>query len=242
MIEENYKTCEKIIENIKNKKIIENIKNKDKNIMENIKCLAKIHYDQYYKYRFGIPDSFSGDHDKKMAFKDAARKGHVECVKIFIENNFPYDTEIAKEAAETGQIDCLKCLYENNYEFDSNVINMAIIKRHYDCMKYLHEIGCKWNIESSLLAVSADNVKFLEYAHQNGCVLTTRCYEHISDKCIIPILKYLLKHKCPINKRFVSIVPSFSKLSIRYENDNYLNIVVEDIFNIICSYIFQTSV
>lgn len=209
---ENCKTCEDAIKN------------------GHYKCVGSIHF-KIYDDKWGMDYEYGlYEHYKEVALAAAAEQNHLECVKILMDNGYEYCGKAGSFAASSGHIDIIKYFHGQGCKFNSDIINSAIIGNQYECMEYLRKIGCPWDDQSFYYAVLNEDAKFVKYACENGCKL----YEN----CLIKILHKKASHTwvvvggcCRINPYLI-----YNKLFIRCKPDNYINLIVNDIFNIICHY------
>ena len=71
--------------------------------------------------------------------KNAARNGHLECIKYLRENGCPWDEETCSSAAFYGHLDCLQYAYENGCpypnEFLSTIVKKILIPKWRDSVK-----------------------------------------------------------------------------------------------------------
>jgi len=103
---------------------------------------------------------------------DAAKSGHLECLKYIHEKGRQWDTWTCSIAAAYGRLDCLKYLHENECPWDSWACNYAAANGKLECLKYLHENRCPWDKYACSCASANGNLDCLEYFHENGCPCT----------------------------------------------------------------------
>ena len=51
-------------------------------------------------------------------------------------------------AARNGHLECLKYAHENECPWDEETCSSAALKDHLECLKYAHENGCPWDEET----------------------------------------------------------------------------------------------
>jgi hypothetical protein len=73
------------------------------------------------------------------------------------------------EAAKNGHLKCLKYFHENGYLWNEYTCAVAAKYGHLKCLKYLHKNGCPWNEYTCALAAKYGHLKCLQYARENGC-------------------------------------------------------------------------
>ena len=76
-----------------------------------------------------------------MACINAAKNGHLECLKYLREEGkAPWDSNTAKFAAAHGHLHILEYLVERKFDqFNTWACKLAASFGHLDCLKYLHE-------------------------------------------------------------------------------------------------------
>ena len=77
-----------------------------------------------------------------MTCSNAAKNGHIECLKYAHENRCPWDEQTCWEAAESGSLECLKYSHENGCPWDEMTCSNAAKKGHVECLRYACENGC----------------------------------------------------------------------------------------------------
>ena len=80
-----------------------------------------------------------------------------------------YDCETILDAAKNGHLDCLKYAHVNGWPWDKNVCVMAAKNGHLDCLKYAHVNECPWDRDTCTMAARNGHINCLNYAHENGC-------------------------------------------------------------------------
>ena len=100
---------------------------------------------------------FEGETKCKNA-RDAAKRGHLECLKYTHENDCEWDGWACKDAAYYGNLDCLKYAHENGCEWDEWTCAIAAQRGHLECLKYAHQTGCPY-IKERCLRISHENCR-----------------------------------------------------------------------------------
>src|SRR5205823_2481673 len=93
---------------------------------------------------------------------NAAKNGHIICLKYAHENGCKLNSETCKSAASNGHLECLKYAYENGCEWNSETCKWASQNGHLECLKYAHENGCEWNIWTCAHAAGNGHLKCLK--------------------------------------------------------------------------------
>ena len=77
----------------------------------------------------------------------AELKQPFHCDKCLInspKNAYTINIKACREAAKNGHLDCLKYAHENGYSWDACTSADASTYGHLDCLIYAHENGCPW--------------------------------------------------------------------------------------------------
>jgi hypothetical protein len=109
----------------------------------------------------------------EWACTEAARNGHLECLKYLREEaKAPWDRRTAHWAALNGHLHILKYLVERKFdEFTEWACEDAAKNGHLDCLKYLHETAkVRWT-SSRAVRKAFDNAQFkcVHYLLDNNC-------------------------------------------------------------------------
>ena len=91
----------------------------------------------------------------RVACREAAEEGHLECLKWARENGCPWIWDACADAAQVGHLECLKYAHENGCPWDSYTCNAAAEAGQLECLKYAHEDGCPIEIMSSYLGLKS---------------------------------------------------------------------------------------
>ena len=107
--------------------------------------------------------------------RNAARNGHLECLKYLHEDvKAPWDTGTACAAASNGHLHILEYLVEREYDrFVEHACANAAEKGHLDCLKYLHEVAkAPWGSGAAVRSAHRYNhPECLQYLLDNDCPL-----------------------------------------------------------------------
>ena len=118
----------------------------------------------------------------EWACPEAARNGHLECLKYLREEvKAPWDWRSAAWAAEYGHLHILEYLVERKYDKYNEVTCLyAAENGHLDCLQYLHETAkAPWDSEAVEGAHENDQTECLQYLLDNNCPLPDGWrYEH----------------------------------------------------------------
>ena len=145
-----------------------------------------------YCFAIGCP------YDEKESFRNAAREGHLDCLR-FLFNKIKPSREREKDAAETaaqyGQLDILKYFVEERKISDAIKIKCvlhSVPKGRLDCLKYMVE-EAKVPLDDWL------NIAFARYFEQPEC------------------LHYLREKRCPepTDKEYADFAEKFKELESR---------------------------
>ena len=137
-------------------------------------------------------------YDEKESFRNAAREGHLDCLR-FLFNKIKPSREREKDAAETaaqyGQLDILKYFVEERKISDAIKIKCvlhSVPKGRLDCLKYMVE-EAKVPLDDWL------NIAFARYFEQPEC------------------LHYLREKRCPepTDKEYADFAEKFKELESR---------------------------
>ncbi|CAL6322162.1 unnamed protein product [Bathycoccus prasinos] len=116
------------------------------------------------------------------ACAEAARNGHLECLKYLREEaKAPWDYWTAKCAAGNGHIHILEYLVERKYDqFSDQACEWAAMDGHLDCLKYLRETAkAPWDSYAVRYAHKRNHPECVQYLLNNNCPLPTGWrYEH----------------------------------------------------------------
>ena len=136
--------------------------------------------------------------DECKCANDAAKNGHLRCLKYLHEKGCSWDAKTCKLAAAYGHIECLKYLHKNGCPWDEWACERAAAFGHLEILKYLHENKCPWyEDETCLTATESGSLDCLKYLHKNGCSLDKYILIVAVEKGHLDVLKYLHKNGCP---------------------------------------------
>jgi len=80
-----------------------------------------------------------------------------------------YKLDFILIAAYFGHINIIKYFHENGYPWHEGLCNFTAYMGHLDCLKYLHENGCPWGEEVCPHATENGQLECLKYGYENGC-------------------------------------------------------------------------
>ncbi|ATZ80172.1 ankyrin repeat domain-containing protein [Bodo saltans virus] len=98
---------------------------------------------------------------------DAAKNGHLGCLKYLHENGCPWDSNTCSSAAENGYLECLKYAHENGCSWNELTSYCAAGNGHLECLKYSHENGCSLNYYTCLAATLNGHLECFKYVREN---------------------------------------------------------------------------
>lgn len=127
----------------------------------------------------------------------AARKGHLQALKLLHAAGAPWNVHTCSEAAYNGHLDCVQYLHENGCPWRERVCRAAAEMGHLDCLIYAHEKGCPWDHDTCYFAARMGHLHCLKYAHENGCVLYGGICNVAAEKGHLECLKYAHESGCP---------------------------------------------
>ena len=110
----------------------------------------------------------------EWACTEAARNGHLECLKYLREEaKAPWDSGAAIRAAQNGHLHILEYLVERKYDqFDEKACEYAATLGRVHCLKYLHETAkAPWDYACVQRADENGYRECLQYLLDNNCPL-----------------------------------------------------------------------
>jgi hypothetical protein len=136
------------------------------------------------------------------ACAQAAKHGHLECLRYLHEQGCPWDVLTCLEAAREGHLDCLKYAHENGCPGASRtIIEVAAHNGHLDCLQYLHEKGSSYvssgDIHLCSLTVQGGNLACLKYLHEQGYGWDKRTCGNAAENGHLNCLQYAHENGCP---------------------------------------------
>ena len=152
---------------------------------------------------------------------DAAKSGHLECLKYHHEKGRPWDEWACIFAANNGHIECLQYLHKNGFPWDKDACAFAAKNGQLECLEYLHKNGCPWDTGACGDAAANGHLEILKYLHENGCPWNQGVCAHAAKNGQLECLEYLHKNGCPWDKRvcaFAAANGHLDCLEYLYEN------------------------
>jgi hypothetical protein len=150
-----------------------------------------------------------------------ARNGHLYCLKYLHDNGCPWDLWTCSYAALNGHLDCLKYAHENGCPWDHNVCSYAAENGHLDCLRYAHENGCPWESCTCLSAAINGHLDCLKYLHENGCPWDNLICPRTAFTGHLDCLKYLHENGCPWDSHTSSYAADGGHLDcLKYAHEN----------------------
>jgi len=111
----------------------------------------------------------------EWACPEAARNGHLECLKYLHEEaKAPWDLGTAIWAAANGHLHILEYLFERKYDkYDAYACYYAAVNGHLDCLQYLHETAkAPWDSRAVRYAhLLFNQTHCVQYLLDNNCPL-----------------------------------------------------------------------
>ena len=96
-------------------------------------------------------------------------------MKYLHENGCPWDEKTCSNAAKNGHLECLKYARKNGCPWNEKTCSEAALKGHFECLKYAHEKGCPWNEETfnNAISFSRESESFIDrcllYCYTHEC-------------------------------------------------------------------------
>ncbi len=100
---------------------------------------------------------------------DAAKKGHLGCLKCTYKKSKKWFPACTYYAAQYGHLNCLTYAHKNGCPWDDRTCTYAVRHGQLECLKYAHENGCPWNINTYRNAVHYKHMDCVAYLCENGC-------------------------------------------------------------------------
>lgn len=134
-------------------------------------------------------------------FHNAACHGNEIMLKYLLDNNCPYDNDLAYVyAVEGNSLSNLKYLVENGFNWGVPTVNAAVSSGHLNILEYLLLNNCPTEESSCITAAYSNNLKALELLRQYGSAWNEKVYEEAAGQGCLEILKYCHDNGCPLNK------------------------------------------
>jgi hypothetical protein len=151
----------------------------------------------------------------------AASCGHLDCLMYAHENGCPWDSWTCSEAASFGHLNCLKYAHENGCELSCFVCIAAASCGNLDCLKYIHENGYGWDHWASCNAARFGYIDCLVYLHENGCPLSVITSQFAAEGGHLDCLRYLHENGCPWDKSTCEGAAEYGHLEcLKYAHEN----------------------
>ena len=83
----------------------------------------------------------------REAINQAVKNGRLDILMDFhrkYKNQCPWNEYTCAEAAKNGHLECLKYAHENGCPWDKNTCLWAAANGHLDCLEYAHKNGCPY--------------------------------------------------------------------------------------------------
>lgn len=132
---------------------------------------------------------------------EAAKNGHIDCLKIAHQHGIPWDETTSSSAARRGQLECLKYVHQNGCKWNEHTCNNAAKGGYIDCLKYARENGCNWNESTPEFAARQGHLDCLKYFHENGGSWNRFTCEDATIGGHVDCLSYAYNHGCPWDVR-----------------------------------------
>jgi len=132
---------------------------------------SEIHLFSYQMSDFITPNKhfLCNDERCRQSTYNAARNGHLECLRHAHENVCEWDFETTCAAAGNGHLECLRYARENGCEWHPETTYAAAKNGHLECLRYSHDNGCEWHTNTTWGAAYNGHLECLRYSHDNGC-------------------------------------------------------------------------
>ena len=127
---------------------------------------------------------------------DAAKNGHLECLKYFRKNG-PLDNSVVAWTAKYGHLECLKYAHQNGCRLYEYVCGWSALNGHLECLMYAFENDCSSDVWTCAWAALGGHLDCLKYAHENGCPWDVYTCIYAAENGHLECLKYARENKCP---------------------------------------------
>lgn len=123
---------------------------------------------------------------------DAAKNGHLDCLKYAHENG----CEMCSSKIAANSIECLRYVIEHGGKWDKDTCTEAATYTNLECLKYAHENGCGWSSRTCAVVVTYvfrtenDKLECLKYLHENGCEWDAETCKEAAHGGYLECLKY----------------------------------------------------
>ena len=107
-------------------------------------------------------------HHRELVTLNAAKNGHIDCLRIAHDLCFPWHNETTFVAAEFGNFECLKWAFEHGAPMHSLAARIAVEKGDYESTVYAYERCAHWTDTTTWFAARYGHLKCLAYAHEHG--------------------------------------------------------------------------
>jgi len=119
-----------------------------------------------------------------LALEEAARAGHMECVRYLHELGCPLTSEALEGAAECGNAEIFGFLIERNCPTELFVCAALALHGRLELLQYAHEHGCPWDERTCAAAAESGCLACLKYAREQGCPWRVDHGEHITQPSV----------------------------------------------------------
>jgi len=135
----------------------------------------------------------------KFAVSEAAKNGHLKCLKWFKSNNYGEWTENSTlSAALNGHLKCLKFLFNQKCPWDKRTCAIAAANGHLECLRYAHQNKCPWDEKVCSLAALGNHLEILEYARSENCPWDQETIFNGVKAGHLGIISFAIKNNCPM--------------------------------------------
>ena len=91
-----------------------------------------------------------------------ARSGQLEKLKLFRENNIPWDVGTCSAAARGGHLEVLQCARANGCPWDAETCMGAAEGGHLEVLQWAHANGCPWDQRTCTFAARGGHFEVLQ--------------------------------------------------------------------------------
>lgn len=147
-----------------------------------------------------LNDGFNSDFTSVAGkVRAAIENGITYLVEYWLESGAINAKSVAT-AALFGRLDHLKLFYDNDCPWDYMTCRAAAAGGHNDCLNFAHEHGCPWSVETYLGAIEGKHLHCFIYAIENNCPCDDTVTKEAAATGFVDALTFAITHGCPIHR------------------------------------------